>query len=67
FFLMKGKVNLVLKEKGRIKDVALRMGEAVVTDIWHNGYRPGGEEGICLVIERDGNPSRYLRLKGRST
>jgi len=67
FSLVKGKVNLVLKEKGRIKEVALRLGEAVVTDTWHNGYRPGGEEGICLVIERDGNPSRYLRLNNRST
>jgi len=67
FFLVKGKVNLIIKEKERIRDVALKEGQAIVTDAWHNGYRPGGKEGICLVIERDGNPSRYLHLKGFST
>jgi len=67
FFLVKGRMNLVIKEKERIRDVALEEGKALVTDAWHNGYRPGGGEGICLVIERDRNPSRYFRLKGRST
>lgn len=62
FLFVKGKVNLVVKEKGRTRDVALREGEALVTDAWHSGYRPGGGEGICLVIEREGNPTRYAEL-----
>jgi hypothetical protein len=62
FYLIDGEVNLVLKEDKEIKELPLKKDEVVIVDTWHNGYRPMGKNGICLVIERDKNPTRYMKI-----
>lgn len=52
FYLIKGDIILMLKEeKGRLKELPLEAGEAVIIDCWHNGYSPDGD-GTAMVIER---------------
>lgn len=56
FYLIDGKVTLVLKdEDGRERKVPLSKRKLVIVDEWHNAYRPGGARGIALVIEKIGN------------
>ncbi len=62
FYLIDGKVTLILKENGEIKELPLKKDEVVVVDTWHNGYRPMGKKGVCLVIERDRNPTKYIKI-----
>ena len=63
FYLVRGDVVLVLSEDGRsFKEVRMEPGVAYVVTEWHNAYRPGGREGVALVIEASEVRTEYLRF-----
>lgn len=62
FYLIDGETVLVVKEDDEIREIPLKKDEVVIVNTWHTDYRPDGKKGICLVIERDGNPTEYTKL-----
>lgn len=63
FYLVEGEIMLLLKEdKGRLKELALEPGEAVILDCWHNAYSPDGR-GTALVMERKGIKTEFMKIE----
>jgi len=61
FLLIEGKIILVIKEKkdSPIKKLALKKGEVVIINCWHNGYALEPDS-TALVIESSDNPTQYI-------
>ncbi len=53
FLLLSGKIVLVVQNEGmdNVQEIELRKDKLYIVEEWHNGYRPGGCEGIALVVE----------------
>lgn len=60
FLLIEGKVNLVVKDKGREREISLAKGEATVLDCWHNAYG----KGKVFVVERAGVSTEFMKRGG---
>ncbi len=54
FYLVRGKVTLVVSSGEEIEEVEMEPGRAYIVEGWHNAYRPEGGEGVAMVIEKDG-------------
>ena len=61
FLLLDGRMVLVVQQGGsdKIQEVELRRGRLYIVEEWHNGYRPGGCEGIALVVEAHDTKTIY--------
>jgi hypothetical protein len=60
FMLQSGRVNLLVKIGGVIRDVALVPGQPILVTAPHCGYCPDGpHSGITLVVERDEFDTSY--------
>ena len=62
FYLIKGRVVLVLSSGDGLEEVEMREGRIYIVDCWHNAYRPGGSPGIALVVERPSVKTEYRPL-----
>ena len=52
FLLISGSIVLVTSIDGeKIIETPMEPGVLYIIDEWHNAYRPGGKEGVALVIE----------------
>ncbi|MBI4363035.1 MAG: hypothetical protein HY558_07665 [Euryarchaeota archaeon] len=61
FIGLRGTVTLLLKgDRGPIRERALRPGEALWVDEWHNAYR--SPRGASLVVETAGLKSRFMPI-----
>jgi len=58
FYLVGGKVKLVLESEGKVMEVPLRKDSAVVVEEWHNAYG----KGRVLVVEREGVKTEFKTL-----
>ncbi len=64
FYLVRGRVVLVVSGDGvGFEEVELEPGYAYVVTEWHNAYRPGGCEGVALVVEASGVRTEYRPFK----
>ncbi len=68
FVLLRGSIVLVVEEGGVVREVPMEPGKLYVVEEWHNAYRPGGCEGVALVVERPGVRTEFkeVRLGGGS-
>jgi len=63
FYLVKGKIVLVLSSDGKeIKEVEMEKDKIYIVTEWHNAYRPDGAEGIALVIEAPDINTEYMKF-----
>ena len=64
FYLVSGRIVLVLSnDLKEIREVEMEPGEIYIVNEWHSAYRPNGENGIALVIEKPSIKTEYARLK----
>ncbi len=64
FYLIKGKIILVISKDGKtVEEVEMDKGKIYIVNEWHNAYRPMGCEGIALVVEAPDIETIYRRLK----
>lgn len=61
FLLLEGKATLVLFGPKVRKEKSLKKGEVVIVNTWHNAYRPKGDKGMALVIEKDNISTRWKK------
>jgi len=64
FLLVKGKIVLLLSHDSKeVVEVPMKEEVVYIVDEWHNAYRPNGEEGVALVIERTDIETKFLKTK----
>ena len=63
FLLIRGRIVLLLSKDGRsIVEKPMEEGKIYIVEEWHNAYRPGGCEGVALVIERMDIKTEYVKI-----
>ncbi len=60
FLLLSGRLTLVIKEDGVVKEIPLEPLKPILVTAPHNGYCPDGPgTGVALVVERDAFVTEY--------
>lgn len=66
FYLVEGRIILLIsKDLSEFEEIEMKPGKIYIVDEWHNAYRPNGEKGVALVIERTNTKTIYASIKGR--
>lgn len=65
FLLLQGEITLVIKEtaNSKLQEIKLKRNEPVIISCWHNGYNACNSKSVALVIERDPNPTKIIKIK----
>lgn len=63
FMLVRGSMVLVVEEDGNLREVPLEYGKLYIVEEWHNAYRPGGKEGVALVVERPDIKTEFKEVR----
>jgi len=62
FYLVRGKIVLVLSNGERLEEIEMKEGIIYIVECWHNAYRPRGAPGVALVVERSDVETEYRPL-----
>jgi len=63
FYLVSGRIVLVLSnDLKEIREVEMESGEIYIVNEWHNAYRPNGEKGVAIVIEKVNIKTEFAKL-----
>jgi len=63
FYLVSGRIVLVLSnDLKEIREVEMEPGEIYIVNEWHNAYRPNGEKGVAIVIEKINIKTEFAKL-----
>ncbi len=64
FYLVSGRIILVLSnDLKEIREVEMEPKKIYIINEWHNAYRPNGENGLALVIEKPTIKTEYAKMK----
>lgn len=62
FYLVKGRIVLVLSQGEGLEELEMKEGRIYIIECWHNAYRPRGSPGVALVVERPNVRTEYRPL-----